>query len=279
MTEKIWFVTGASRGFGRIWTEAAAARGDKVAATARDMATLSDLSTKFGANILPLTLDVTDHDAVAVRVNEAHHHFGRLDVVLTNAGYGLTGAFEETTLEEARANFDTNVIGTFSTIKAALPLLRAQWSGHILAVSSVGGLVTFPLYSVYQATKFAIEGLVQTLAQEVAGFGIKVTLIEPGPFRTDFLAPTSLKNTTPIPAYEPVRDQLAKMFTSDMLGDPKATVDAILKAVDADEPPLHLILGPLLPLVKQVYAARIQAWEQWEQVSRAGQDTKPPELL
>jgi NAD(P)-dependent dehydrogenase (short-subunit alcohol dehydrogenase family) len=130
--------------------------------------------------------------------------------------------------------------------------------------------VTFPLYSVYQATKFAIEGMVQTLAQEVAGFGIKVTLIEPGPFKTDFLAPTSLKNTTPIPAYEPVREQLAKMLTSDMLGDPKATVDAILKVVDADEPPLHLILGPLLPLVKQTYAARIQAWEQWEQISRAG---------
>jgi len=275
MAEKIWFITGASRGFGRIWTEAAVARGDKVAATARDTATLDDLSERFGGNILPLALDVTDHDAVVATVNEAHRHFGRLDVVLTNAGYGLTGAFEETTLEEARANFDTNVFGTFSTIKGALPLLRAQQSGHILAVSSVGGLVTFPLYSIYQATKFAIEGMVQTLAQEVAGFGIKVTLIEPGPFKTDFLAPTSLKNTTPIPAYEPVREQLAKMFTSDMLDDPRATVDAILKAVDADEPPLHLILGPLLPLVKQTYEARIQAWELWEQFSRAGQGTKP----
>jgi NAD(P)-dependent dehydrogenase (short-subunit alcohol dehydrogenase family) len=275
MAEKIWFITGASRGFGRIWTEAAVARGDKVAATARDTATLDDLSERFGGNILPLALDVTDHDAVVATVNEAHRRFGRLDVVLTNAGYGLTGAFEETTLEEARANFDTNVFGTFSTIKGALPLLRAQQSGHILAVSSVGGLVTFPLYSIYQSTKFAIEGMVQTLAQEVAGFGIKVTLIEPGPFKTDFLAPTSLKNTTPIPAYEPVREQLAKMFTSDMLDDPRATVDAILKAVDADEPPLHLILGPLLPLVKQTYEARIQAWELWEQITRAGQGTKP----
>jgi NAD(P)-dependent dehydrogenase (short-subunit alcohol dehydrogenase family) len=275
MAEKIWFITGASRGFGHIWTEAALARGDKVAATARDTATLDDLCEGFGGNILPLALDVTDHDAVVSTVNEAHRRFGRLDVVLTNAGYGLTGAFEETTLEEARANFDTNVFGTFSTIKGALPLLRAQHGGHILAVSSVGGLMTFPLYSVYQATKFAIEGMVQTLAPEVAVFGIKVTLIEPGPFKTDFLAPTSLKNATPNPAYAPVRDQLAKMFTSDMLGDPKATVDAILKLVDTDEPPLHLILGPLLPLVKQTYAARIQAWEQWEQISRAGQGTRP----
>jgi NAD(P)-dependent dehydrogenase (short-subunit alcohol dehydrogenase family) len=267
MVGKIWFVTGASRGFGRIWTEAALARGDKVAATARDPATLDDFSEKFGRNVLPLALDVTDHDTVVAAVKEAHRHFGRLDVVLANAGYGLTGALEETTLDEARASFATNVLGTFSTIKAALPLLRTQQGGHILAVSSVGGLVAFPLYGIYQATKFAIEGMVQTLAQEVAGFGIKVTLIEPGPFKTDFLAPTSLKNTIPIPAYDPVRDQLARMFTSDMLGDPKA--------VDTDEPPLHLILGPLLPLVKQVYTARIQAWEQWEQISGAGQATKP----
>lgn len=279
MAEKVWFVTGASRGFGRIWTEAALARGDKVAATARGAAALDDLSRKFGGNVLPLALDVTDHDAVVAAVNAAHRHFGRLDVVLTNAGYGLTGAFEETALDEVRANFDTNVIGTFSTIKAALPLLREQRRGHILAVSSVGGLVTFPLYSIYQATKFAVEGMVQALAQEVAGFGIKVTLIEPGPFMTDFLAPTSLKTATPTPVYAPIREQLAKMFTADMLGDPNATVDAILKVVDADEPPLHFILGPLLPLVKQVYSARIQSWEQWEDASRAAQSTKPLQIF
>ncbi len=271
MTKKVWFITGASRGFGRIWTEAALARGDKVAATARGTASLDNLCRKFGDNILSLALDVNDHDAVIAIVNEAHRHFGRLDVVLTNAGYGLMGALEETTLDEARANFDTNVIGTFSTIKAALPLLRAQRSGHVLAVSSVGGLVTFPLASVYQATKFAVEGMVQALAQEVAGFGIKVTLIEPGPFKTDFMAPTSLKNTTRIPAYEPVRDQFEMMLTPDMFGDPEATVDAILKVVDADEPPLHVILGPLLPLVKQIYTARLQCWEQWEDVFRAAQ--------
>ena len=278
MAEKVWFVTGASRGFGRIWTEAALARGDKVAATARGAAAPDGLSRKFGGNVLPLALDVTDHDAVVATVNEAHRHFGRLDVVLTNAGYGLTGAFEETTLDEARANFDTNVIGTFSTIKAALPLLREQRRGHILAVSSVGGLVTFPLYSIYQATKFAVEGMVQALAQEVAGFGIKVTLIEPGPFMTDFLAPTSLKTATPMPAYAPVRGHLAKIFTADMLGDPNATVDAILNVVDADEPPLHFILGPFLPLVKQVYSARIESWEQWEDASRAAQSTKPLQI-
>src|SRR5579871_6466382 len=179
MVAKIWFITGASRGFGRLWTEAALARGDKVAATARDSGSLSDFSKKFGDSVFPLDLDVTNPDAVDAAVNKAHRHFGRLDVILANAGYGLMGALEETTIEEARENFNTNVFGAFSTIKSALPLLRAQGRGHILAVSSVGGLVTFPMASVYQATKFAIEGLVQSLAQEVAGFGIKVTLIEP----------------------------------------------------------------------------------------------------
>jgi NAD(P)-dependent dehydrogenase (short-subunit alcohol dehydrogenase family) len=263
MAEKIWFITGASRGFGRLWTEAALARGDKVAATARDTAILSDLPKTFGDNVLPLELDVTNPDAVAVAVNEAHSHFGRLDVILTNADYGLMGALEETTIEEARANFDTNVFGTFSTIKSALPLLRAQRCGHILAVSSVGGLVTFPIASIYRATKFAVEGLLQSLAQEVAAFGIKVTLIEPGPFKTDFFTSTSLKTTKPIPAYDPVRDQAAKMLTPEMFGDPKTTSDTILKVVDAEEPPLHVIPGSLLPLVKQVYAARIQSWKQW----------------
>ena len=230
MAEKIWFVTGASRGFGRLWTEAALARGDKVVATARDTAVLSDLS-------------------------------------LTNAGYGLMGALEETTIEEARANFDANVFGTFSTIKAALPLLRAQRRGHLLAVSSVGGLVTFPMASIYQATKFAVEGLIASLAQEVAGFEIKVTLIEPGPFKTDFISSTSLKNTRPIPAYDAARDQAARMLTPEMFGDPKTTSGTILRVVDAEEPPLHVILGSLLPLVKQVYAARIQSWKQWDDSS------------
>lgn len=275
MAEKIWFITGASRGFGHIWAEAALARGDKVAATARDVVSLESLVAQYGDAVLPLTLDVTDADAIGAAVANAHRRFGRLDVVLTNAGYGLTGAFEETTIEEARANFETNVIGTFSTIKAALPLLREQGHGHILSVSSVGGLVTFPLYSVYQATKFAIEGMVQALAQEVAGFGIKVTLIEPGPFTTDFLAASSLKTTVPIAAYEPVREQFTKMFRSDMLGDPKATADAILQVVDADEPPLHFILGPLLPLVKQIYDMRLADWEKWEDVSCAAHGASP----
>jgi NAD(P)-dependent dehydrogenase (short-subunit alcohol dehydrogenase family) len=179
------------------------------------------------------------------------------------------GALEEATVEEARANFETNVIGTFSVVQAALPLMRTQKSGHILAVSSVGGLVAFPLGGIYQATKFAVEGMIQTLAQEVAGFGIKVTLIEPGPFATNFMADTSLKQTKPIAAYDQVREQLSKMLTPEMFGDPNATSAALLKVVDADQSPLHVIFGPLLPMVKQVYETRIHSWEQWKEVSRA----------
>ena len=267
MPGKIWFITGASRGFGNIWTKAALSRGDKVAATARDIAALSALSAAYGDNVLPLQLDVTDHDAVLTAVNQAHSHFGRLDVVLSNAGYGLMGAVEEATVDEARANFETNVIGTMSVVQAAVPLLRTQGGGHILAVSSVGGLVTFPLGGIYQATKFAVEGLLQTLAQEVAGFGIKVTLIEPGPFATDFMKDSSMKHTTPIAAYDPVREQLSKMLTPDMFGDPNATAGALLQIVDAEQPPLHVIFGPLLPMVKQMYGARMQSWEQWEAVA------------
>jgi NADP-dependent 3-hydroxy acid dehydrogenase YdfG len=162
--QKVWFITGASGGFGHHWAEAALKRGDKVAATARDPKALDGLVATYGNSVLALPLDVTDRSAVFKAVNQAHQHFGRLNVILSNAGYGLMGAVEEASLEDARANFETNVLSTLSVIQAALPLLRAQRSGHILPVSSVGGLVTFPLGGIYQATKFVVEGLAQTLA-------------------------------------------------------------------------------------------------------------------
>lgn len=272
--QKVWFITGASRGFGHHWAEAALKRGDKVAATARDPKALDGLVATYGNSVLALPLDVTDRSAVFKAVNQAHQHFGRLDVILSNAGYGLMGAVEEASLEDARANFETNVLGTLSVIQAALPLLRAQRSGHILPVSSVGGLVTFPLGGIYQATKFAVEGLAQTLAQEVAAFGIKVTLIEPGPFATEFMSQSSMKHTAPMAEYEPARQQLATRLTPEMFGDPAATAGAIFKAVDADEPPLHLVLGPLLPMICQIYAGRLASWEKWKAVSNAAQGAR-----
>jgi NAD(P)-dependent dehydrogenase (short-subunit alcohol dehydrogenase family) len=178
MSKKVWFITGASRGFGRIWAEAALRRGDSVVATARELKVLAPLSVEFGESVLCIQMDVTNRDEVFGAVKTAAQHFGRLDVIVCAAGYGLFGAIEEVEQEDARANMETNVFGTLSVIQAVLPYLRKQGSGHILPVSSLGGVVGLPMF--FQATKFAIEGIGEALAQEVAPLGIKVTLIEPG---------------------------------------------------------------------------------------------------
>src|ERR1700694_4019135 len=189
---KVWFIAGASRGFGRRWAKAALARGDKVAATARDLQSLEVLQKQYDKALLLLPLDVTDHDEVVRTVNRAHQHFGRLDVILSVAGYGYMGAIEEVSIQDARANFETNVFGTLSVIQAALPLLRAQGNGHILPVSSVGAVWHHATGSFYERTQCALEAMAEALAAEVAGFGIKVTIIEPGAFHTEFQS--SIKN-------------------------------------------------------------------------------------
>jgi NADP-dependent 3-hydroxy acid dehydrogenase YdfG len=268
-TPKTWFITGASRGFGRIWAEAALARGDKVAATARQLQALDDLTHTYGEQFLPLALDVTDRNAVFAAVARAHQHFGRLDVVVSNAGYGYMGAIEEAEMADTRAVFETNVFGTLSVIQAALPILRAQGSGHILPVTSVAGLIAVPTSGIYEAAKFAVEGMAEALAAEVARLGLKVTMIEPGGYATDFLSASSLKTAPPIAAYDGVRAELAAMLTPDDLGDPAGTASAILKVVDAPNPPLRLMLGRLLPMVKAVYAERIATWEAWDDVAQA----------
>lgn len=266
---KVWLITGAARGFGRRWATGALARGDKVVATVRNLDSIADLVEEYGDAVLPLRLDVTDRDAVFAAVKQAHDHFGRLDVVLSNAGFGMMGAVEEVSIEDARANFETNVFGTLNLIQAALPLLRAQKSGHIILVSSVAGVVAVPNAGIYEGTKFAVEGIAEALAGEVAQFGIKVTLIEPGAYATDFLSDSSIRTATPMPIYDSVRDALARELTPDMMGDPAATVPAIMKLVDSDNPPLRLMLGMLLPMVRDIYAQRMTTWEEWDEVSRA----------
>jgi NAD(P)-dependent dehydrogenase (short-subunit alcohol dehydrogenase family) len=169
---KTWFITGASKGFGREWTEAALERGDRVAATARTIGTLDDLVASYGDAILPITLDVTDRDADFAAVQQAADHFGRLDVVINNAGYGHFGMIEELTEDEIRAQLETNVFGALWVTQAALPILRAQGSGHIIQISSIGGISAFPGIGAYHASKWALEGFSQALAQEVAGFGL-----------------------------------------------------------------------------------------------------------
>ena len=268
-TQKIWLITGASRGFGKIWATAALERGDKVAATARRLSTLDDLKQTYGDLLLPLQLDVTDREAVFATVKQAQQHFGRLDVVLSNAGFGYMAEIEEAEMADTKTMFETNVFGTLSVIQAALPILRAQGSGHILPVSSVAGQISMPTSGVYSAAKFAVEGLAEALSAEVKQFGINVTIIEPGGYATNFLDGSSLKTAPAIADYDPLRAELAAMLTEDSLGVPEASATAILKVVDSQNPPLRLILGDLLPFVKQIYSQRLETWDAWDDVARA----------
>ncbi len=272
MNSKVWFITGASRGFGRVWAEAALGRGDLVAATARKSADIADLTERFGDAVLPLALDVTDADQVQQTVQQAHAHFGRLDIVLNNAGYSLIGMIEEASEADVRAEFDTNYFGTLRVIQAALPLLRQQGSGHIVGVSSTLGHVAMPLIGQYCASKWAFEALHESLAQEVKPFGIKVTLIEPGAYATSLGSPESLKVAPGIDAYNELRQQVSGNMMSMERGDPSATPEAVFKIVDAENPPLRLILGSTsFPMVRAAYADRLATWAEWEAVSSAAQ--------
>lgn len=277
MSEKIWFITGASRGFGRIWAEDALKRGDKVVATARKLADVAPLADAFGDAVLPLALDVTNRDQVAEVIAKAHAHFGRLDIVLNNAGYALIGAIEEASDAEVRAEFDTNVFGPLSVIQAALPLLRAQGSGHIIGVSSVQGVAAGPITGFYNASKWAFEALHDALSKEVAPFGIKVTLLEPNAYATDFSSQSSMKLATGIDAYAETRAQVFAGGASAKFGDPAATSASLFKVVDSEQPPLRFFLGSEgLPVARAAYADRLAVWEAWEDVSNAaqGQPTK-----
>src|ERR1700689_4013538 len=244
MANKTWFITGTSRGFGREWTKAALERGDRVAATARDTSTLDDLRAEHGDALLALALDVIDRDAAFGTVARAHERFGRLDIVVNNAGYGHFGMVEELSEAEIRAQLETNVLGALWVTQAALPYLREQGSGHILQVSSIGGISAFMNTGAYHASKWALEGLSQSLSQEVADFGVKVTLIEPAGYSTDWSG-SSAKHSAELPAYDKVREQaLASRkarFTKP--GEPTATRQAILPLVDTENPPLRLFLG------------------------------------
>jgi len=265
---KTWFITGASRGFGRIWAEAALQRGDKVAASARKLSDVADLNKRYGDAVLPLELDVTRSDQVQATIQQAFEHFGRLDVLVNNAGKSLFAATEEASDEQIRDLFDANYIGMVRVLRAALPLLRKQGSGHILGVSSGLGITALPLIGFYCATKWAVEAMHEALAQEVKAFGIRVTLVEPAAYATDFG-----KSSTIADALEPYAD-FRKQFLTRLAnlerGDPDATAEAVLKLVDSDDPPLRLGLGDsILPRARAAYAERLATWEAWEDVTNA----------
>ena len=273
MTEKTWFITGASRGFGREWTIAALERGDRVAATARDTSTLDDLAEEHGDALLPLRLDVTDRAACFAAVAQAHERFGRLDVVVNNAGYGQFGFIEELSEQELRDQMETNVFGALWVTQAALPFLREQGSGHLLQVSSIGGISAFPNIGAYHASKWALEGLSQALAQEVGGFGIHVTLIEPGGFSTDW-GGASARHATPLPAYDEVREAVARQRAARTArsGDPQASARAVLEVVDAPQPPLRVFFGEApIGIARADYESRLATWEQWQHVAELAQ--------
>ena len=272
MSQKSWFITGTSRGFGRVWAEAALNRGDKVAATARTLESIVDLKEKYGANVLTLEVDVTRPDQVKTAVTQAHAHFGRLDVVLNNVGYPLIATIEEASAEDVRALYETNIIGTLSVLQAALPLLREQGSGHIVGISSTLGHVTMPLIGYYCSSKWAFEAIHESLAMEVKPFGIKVTIVEPGAYATEFGGPSSGKFAAGLDIYADLKAQVFEGMKTMKRGDPNATPDAMFKLVDAENPPLRLFLGSHnLPQVRAAYAERLATWEAWHSVAESAQ--------
>ncbi|MBW4721606.1 oxidoreductase [Saccharothrix obliqua] len=240
----VWFVTGCSTGLGRAIATAALDRGLRVVVTARDPEQVADLGSNERALVLPL--DVTDHAQVTAAVATAEDTFGRIDVLVNNAGYGYLAAIEEGEDAEVRNLFDTNVHGLVDVTKAVLPGMRARRSGHIVTISSLGGLAAFGATGYYHATKFAVEGLSESLAAEVAPLGIRVTIVEPGAFRTNWSGPSMRQSATVIDDYAETAGarRTATLATyGHQPGDPARAAQAVLTAVESDEPPLRLLLG------------------------------------
>ena len=278
MSDRIWFITGASRGFGRSFTRAALSAGDRVAATARDTSALDDLVAEHRDAILPIQLDVTDREAAFAAIRQAHDRLGRLDVVVNNAGYGVSGAIEELTEDQARRQIDVNLLGALWVTRAALPILREQGSGWIVQVSSIGGLAAFPLTGIYHASKWGMEGFSETLRQEVAPFGIKVLMVEPSGFRTDW-AGSSMDRAAPIGAYEQIeaiaerRAAQQEENNGSQPGNPDLAARALLDTLDRDDPPFRLLLGNVAyDVAVDRYQSRLQEFRAGEQVARNADD-------
>jgi NAD(P)-dependent dehydrogenase (short-subunit alcohol dehydrogenase family) len=268
---KVIFITGASKGFGKLWATALLKRGDKVIATARDTAGVNDLVSAYGDNVLPLALDVTNREQVFEAVDKAAKHFGRIDVLINNAGYGLFGTTEETTEAQARQQMETNFFGSLWVAQAVLPVFRQQKSGYLVQVSSFLGLTTLPLLGLYNASKFAVEGLIETIGSEVAHLGIKTTLIEPNGFATEWAGASATQTSSDITDYEPVRKANTESASNgDIWGVPEATVQPVLDLIDAANPPARLLFGKIAyHVVSNVYTQRLKEIQDWKEVSIA----------
>jgi NAD(P)-dependent dehydrogenase (short-subunit alcohol dehydrogenase family) len=272
MTPKAWMITGASSGFGAAFAAYALSQGHKVVATARKTDRLTALAAAHPGQVLALAMDVTDPAAITTAVAAAQSRFGRIDVLINNAGYGIVGAVEETPLAELRAQMETNFFGAVAVTQAVLPLMRDQRSGAIVMISSLGGQLSFGGFGAYSASKFALEGLTEALAQEVAPFGIKAMIVEPGAFRTDF-AGDALRHMPRIAAYDAIvggtRD-FARGMHGTQAGDPALAAAAIATALAADKTPLRLQLGDdAVDSVRAHAEAMLADMAAWESLARS----------
>ena len=267
---KVWLITGSSRGLGRALAEAVLALGHKLVATARDPAQLADLIERYGDQVRSCALDVTDPQAAANAVEAAVSAFGRLDVLVNNAGYGNIGSIEDTSLQDIRAQIETNLFGVINVTKAAIPIMREQRSGHIIQLSSVGGRVGAMGRAAYSAAKWGVEGFSEVLAKETAPLGIKVTIVEPGGFRTDF-AGSSTKLNAGRPEYAATVGAAAKFqrdYDGKQPGDPAKAAVVIIQVATMDQPPLRLLLGSdAVRVVEQADLARFEADKKWRELS------------
>ena len=281
MTIKIpvWFITGASSGLGRALAEAVLARGWRAVLAARRPEMLADLAAEHGERALAVQLDVTDAGAIENAVAAAEARFGRIDVAVNNAGYGYLAAIEEGEDAAIRAQFETNVFGLINVTKRILPGMRARRSGHIVNISSLGGLVAFAATGYYHATKFAVEALSESLAQEVAPLGIKVTIVEPGAFRTDWAGRSMVEASTVVADYAQTagkRREQTRAGTGRQPGDPARAALAIIKAIEAPEPPLRLLLGaPALRIARERLEALRFNFESWAETTLSGDFPDP----
>jgi NAD(P)-dependent dehydrogenase (short-subunit alcohol dehydrogenase family) len=244
--QRVWLITGTSQGFGLELVRAVLARGESVVATSRAPDRVARLFPDAGARLMPVQLDLSDQSSITSAVDSTVSRFGRIDVLVNNAGFGMLGALEEVSEQEVANVFQINVFGLLRMIRAVLPAMRGQHRGHIVNLSSIGGLAAAPGWGIYNATKFAVEGLSEALAQEVAPMGIRVTIIEPGPFRTDFLGGSLVSAARTIDAYQGTVGPTREYRTTNdgrQRGDPARAAQAIVEIVESENPPLRLLLG------------------------------------
>lgn len=268
MASKVWFITGTSSGFGRALCEAALDRGDRVFATARNLSTIADIGSRWPGNAHISELDVTVASSIEKAVEEAVAVFGGIDVLVNNAGYGLVGSLEETSNEQIQRNFNVNFFGALNLIRAALPQFRNKKSGHVINISAAAAIVNYPGFGIYGAAKCALEGMSESLAAEGRSFGLRVTIVEPGPFRTDFISRSLEHASSDVQEYHGSAGKFAKFIAGidgKQPGDPVKAAQQILQVVDAEKPPLRLVLGKYaIDKTRRSLAQRETELTQWE---------------